>query len=85
MIGLLCAGLFASKAVNPAGADGLFLGNALQLAIQLIAVLATIVYAFGVTYLLLKAVDKWLGLRVQIQEELGGLDLSQHNETAYTG
>jgi Amt family ammonium transporter len=84
VIGVLATGLFASKAVNPKGADGLFFGNPSQLGIQAIAVLVTIVYAFAVSYILLKLLDKTLGLRVPDQEEVSGLDLSQHDETAYT-
>ena len=83
VIGLLLAGLFADKAINPAGADGLFFGNPKQMGIQSLAVLVTIAYTFIVTYLLLKAVDKTFGLRVDLREERSGLDLSQHEETAY--
>jgi Amt family ammonium transporter len=83
VIGLLATGLFASKVVNPHGADGLFFGNASQLGIQAIAILVTIVYAFPVTFLILKIIDKTWGLRVPDQEEVSGLDLSQHDETAY--
>jgi len=83
VIGVLAAGLFASKAVNPNGADGLLFGNPSQLAIQALAVLVTIVYAFVVSFLLLKVVDKTLGLRISEHEEVSGLDLSQHDETAY--
>jgi Amt family ammonium transporter len=83
VIGLLATGLLASKAVNPHGADGLFFGNASQLGIQVIAILVTVVYAFPVTFLILKIIDKIWGLRVPDQEEVSGLDLSQHDETAY--
>lgn len=82
--GALATGIFASKAVNPGGADGLFFGNPSQLWIQCIAVLVTIVYAFGLSYILLKVIDKFIGLRVPEQDEISGLDLSQHDETAYT-
>jgi Amt family ammonium transporter len=84
VIGLLAVGLFASKAVNPAGADGLFFGNASQLGIQTIAILATIIYAFAGSFLILKLVDKVFGLRVSDHDEVSGLDLTQHDETAYT-
>ncbi len=83
VIGLAAAGLFASTLVNPGGADGLLFGNPSQLAIQCIAVLATIVYTFVITYILLKVVDKLFGLRVSEKDEIGGLDLSQHEETGY--
>ncbi|MGE5838649.1 MAG: ammonium transporter [Deltaproteobacteria bacterium] len=84
VIGLLATGLFASKAVNPNGADGLFFGNASQFGIQLIAISATILYVFTLTLGILKALDKIFGLRVPDHEEMSGLDLTQHDETAYT-
>lgn len=83
VIGLIAAGLFATKMVNPAGANGFFFGNASQLAIQCLAVLVTIAYAFIVSYILLKIVDILFGLRIPEHEEISGLDLSQHGETAY--
>jgi len=82
--GAILTGLFASVAVNPAGADGLFFGNPAQLGKQLIAVAVTLVYCFGVSYVLLKLVDALVGLRVDQEDEVSGLDLSQHGETAYT-
>jgi Amt family ammonium transporter len=81
--GALATGLFASKAINEAGADGLFLGNASLLGIQALAVLATWLYAFAVTFVLLKVLDWTMGLRVSDEEEENGLDLSQHSETGY--
>jgi ammonium transporter, Amt family len=84
VLGLFATGLFASKAVNPNGADGLLNGNASQLGIQLIAILVTILYAFFVTFVILKVVDRLFGLRLPEQQELSGLDLTQHDETAYT-
>jgi len=84
IIGLLAVGVLASTAVNPDGANGLLFGNPSQLGIQCISVLATIVYTFVVTFVLLKIVDKLMGLRVPEHEEISGLDLSQHDETAYT-
>ena len=84
VLGLFATGLFASKAVNPNGADGLFNGNASQLGIQLIAIVVTILYAFVGTFVILKFVDRLFGLRLPEQQELSGLDLTQHDETAYT-
>jgi Amt family ammonium transporter len=84
VIGLLATGLFSSKAVNPNGADGLFFGNASQLGIQTIAILVTIIYVFAVSFVILKIVDKIFGLRVPDHDEVSGLDLTQHDETAYT-
>ena len=83
VFGLLAAGLFASKLVNPDGADGLFFGNPSQLAIQGLAIFVTIVYTFVITYILFKVVDKFFGLRVSENDELVGLDLNQHEETGY--
>jgi ammonium transporter, Amt family len=82
--GALATGLFASKAVNPAGADGLFFGNPKQFLIQLMAVLVTVVYAFIVTFVIYKLVDLFVGVRVTEKEEMMGLDLTQHRERAYT-
>ncbi|HNX81153.1 MAG TPA: ammonium transporter [Candidatus Omnitrophota bacterium] len=82
--GALATGLFASKAVNPAGADGLFFGNPKQFMIQLAAVAVTIVYSFIVTFVIYKVVDLLMGMRVGEKEELMGLDLTQHHERAYT-
>jgi Amt family ammonium transporter len=82
--GALATGLFASKAINDAGADGLFYGNPGQLWTQIVAVLATYVLAIVATVIILKIVDAVVGLRVTEEEEVSGLDLSQHSETAYT-
>ncbi|MCI0527431.1 MAG: hypothetical protein L0Y56_08300, partial [Nitrospira sp.] len=81
--GALATGLFASKAINAAGNDGLFFGNPGQFMTQLIAVVATWVLAFVGSLILLKIVDVIVGLRVTEEEEEMGLDLSQHNENAY--
>jgi len=82
--GALATGLFASKAVNSAGADGLFFGNPKQFLIQATAVLVTIVYTFIATFIIYKLVDLIIGIRVNEKEELMGLDLTQHRERAYT-
>jgi Amt family ammonium transporter len=82
--GALATGLFATKMVNAAGADGWFYGNAKQFFIQLIATGVTIVYAFVVTWVIYKIVDLVIGVRVAEQDEAMGIDLTQHNERAYT-
>ena len=82
--GAIATGLFASKAVNPAGADGLFFGNPKQLLIQLLAVGVTILFSAIGTVVIYKVVDILLGMRVGEKEELIGLDLTQHRERAYT-
>ncbi|MDE2181124.1 MAG: ammonium transporter [candidate division NC10 bacterium] len=81
--GALATGLFASKAINPDAADGLFFGNPHQLLVQAIAVLACMALAFVGTVILLKLVDVLIGLRISDEEEQTGLDLSQHDENAY--
>lgn len=81
--GALATGLFASKAVNPAGADGLFYGNPAQLLIQLATAGAIIVFAFGVTYLISRLLASTARLRVSENEEEVGLDISEHGEQAY--
>lgn len=81
--GALATGLFASKAINSAGNDGLFFGNPGQLWIQLVSVVATIGLAVVGTIIILSIVKLIMGLRVADDEERMGLDLSQHNERAY--
>lgn len=83
-VGALATGLFASKAINPAGADGLFFGNPGQLWTQVIATVVTAVFSFVATLIILKVIDLVIGIRVQEEDEIMGLDLSQHNETGYT-
>jgi Amt family ammonium transporter len=82
--GTLATGLFATKAVNAAGANGLFFGNPKQLWIQFVAVIVSIVYTFVATLILYKLVDLVIGVRVSEDDEAMGLDLTQHNEHAYT-
>ena len=82
--GAIATGVWATKAVNPAGADGLLYGNPAQLWIQTKAVVVTMAYSFVVGVALLKAVDMAMRLRVSDHEESVGLDLTQHREAAYT-
>jgi Amt family ammonium transporter len=82
--GALATGLFASKAINSAGADGLFFGNPAQLGIQAMAVLVSWVFCFVGTLIILAIVAGITGLRVTEEEERLGLDLSQHDEKAYS-
>jgi len=84
IVGMLATGLLASKAMNPAGVDGLFFGHAAQFSIQALAVLAAVLFSFVGTYIILKLVDGVVGLRITPEEEAIGLDLSQHNERAYS-
>ena len=83
--GALLTGVFASKAANPAGGDGLLAGHPGQLGIQLIAVLAAAALAAAGTIVILKVVDVTMGARVGIHDEISGLDLSEHGEEAYVG
>ena len=81
--GALATGIFASTAINSGGANGLLFGNPMQLWIQFVSVLAACLFSFVVSVLILKAVDKLIGLRVTPEEEEQGLDLSMHSETGY--
>ncbi len=81
-IGALLTGVFASGAIM-AGKAGLLEGNAHQLTVQAIGVLATVAYTVVVSFVLLKVLDATMGLRVNPDQETLGLDLSQHGETAY--
>jgi len=83
--GAIATGIFASVAINSAGADGLLLGNGVQLAKQAVSVVTVLFYAFVVTWILGKVVDSVIGLRVKEEEEAVGLDISQHGERAYGG
>ena len=82
MFGAIATGVFATTAINAAGA-GLIDGNPAQVLIQIVAVGATITYAVGATFLIVKLVDFLLGMRVGAHEEEMGLDLSVHGEVAY--
>ena len=81
--GALATGLFASSAVNPAAADGLFYGNPSHFLIQAAAAGIAILFAFGMTYLLARVLKAVVGLRVSSNEEEVGLDISEHGEPAY--
>jgi len=81
--GALATGIFATVAVNAAGANGLIHGNPGQLGAQALAVVVTLAYSLVVTLLILRVLDLVLGLRVSEEEEKIGLDMSQHGERAY--
>jgi Amt family ammonium transporter len=82
--GALATGLFASKAINSAGSDGLFFGNPSLIGIQALSVVSAWVYSFVVTLIILKVLDWTMGLRVTEEHEITGLDLSQHGEAGYS-
>ena len=84
IVGALLTGVFADAAINEFGADGLALGGGLALlGKQALAVVVTLAFAFGVTTLIAKLVDATIGLRVSEEEEMAGLDLTQHSEAGY--
>jgi Amt family ammonium transporter len=84
IVGALLTGFFATKAINPAGFDGLFYGNPMLALKQLTAVAVCAAFSFIVSWVLLKVIDKTMGLRVAEDSESIGLDLTQHRESAYT-
>jgi Amt family ammonium transporter len=83
-VGALATGLFAQKIINSAGNNGLLFGNSAQFVTQAIGVLTTLIYSVTVTFILLKILDALMGLRVSDEEEVIGLDITQHEESAYT-
>lgn len=82
-LGALLTGVFASKAINDAGANGLIHGNAALVGVQIVAIVVTIVYSFGLSFIILKVLDKIMGLRVDDESEQIGLDLTEHGEAGY--
>jgi Amt family ammonium transporter len=84
MLGALLTGVFATKAVNDTGADGLLYGNAAQLGIQAIGVAVTIAVAAIMTFLILKVVGMVTTLRATEEQEEEGMDINEHGETAYS-
>jgi len=81
--GALATGVFCSKAVNELGADGLIYGNAHQVWIQFISIVATWGFCFVMSLILFKVVDLMVGIRVSVDDETKGLDVSQHSEVGY--
>ena len=80
--GALATGIFAVPAIG--GVAGLIAGNPYQVVVQIISIVATIVYSFAVSYILAKILDKSLnGIRVEEHKEIGGLDSNLHKESAY--
>ena len=84
VVGMLSIGLLATTAVNGAGADGLFAGGGFGLlGKQALAVGVTVVYAFAMTWLLAKLIDRFVGFRIAPEDEIAGIDLTEHAESAY--
>ena len=84
IVGTICLGIFASKLVNPGGADGLMAGNPGFWVTQIFGVVVVGIYAFALSWLLLKAFDMTMGLWLAMDSGESGLDLSEHSETAYS-
>ncbi len=82
-VGSILLGVFASKAVNPGGVDGVLAGSFTQLGNQLLGVAVVGIYAFIVSWILLKSINIIIGLRVTEENEEQGLDYTEHSETAY--
>ena len=84
IVGSLLVGVFATRSINAPGADGLLAGGGVSLlGKQALAVLVTMAFSFTVTFAIAKLVDATIGLRVTAEEEIEGLDTTQHAETAY--
>jgi Amt family ammonium transporter len=82
-IGAILTGIFADPAINEAG-KGLLYGNPVQLLIQLKAVIVTLLYSGIVTFIIFMVVKALVGVRVEAEHEITGLDESQHGEKAYS-
>jgi len=84
ILGAILLAFFADTKVNSLGFDGIFYGGGAELLMdQLVALGATIAFSFTVTWVLAKVLDRTIGLRVSTEDELVGLDQSQHAESAY--
>lgn len=85
IVGMVLLGCFATRSVNPAGADGLFTGGGFHLfGLELLATVVAVVFCFGATWVIAKVVDATMGLRVSEDVEARGLDLVHHGESAYS-
>ncbi len=81
--GVMATGIFASAVVNPLGKNGLLFGGHELIISQIVAITAAGIYSFVATTIILKILDSTMGLRVRDDEEIEGLDISQHGEKAY--
>jgi len=82
--GTIATGLFAERAVNEAGGNGLFFGDAHQFLVQVLLIIVAPVFAAVMTWIIYKFVDALVGMRVEKKDEIIGLDLTQQSEAAYT-
>ena len=83
-VGTIATGIFAQKAINAGGADGLLFGNVHQFLVQGMVLIVTIAFAAVMTFIIFKIVDAAIGMRVEEKNEIVGLDLTQQSEAAYT-
>ncbi len=83
IFGALMTGVLATKSVNEAGNNGAFYGNVSLLWVQLVGVVATAAFAGIVTFVLLKVIDKTIGIRSTEEQQHEGLDLVEHGEKGY--
>ena len=83
MLGALLTGVFATTLFNADGTPGVLEGNLAIMGPQILGVLATLVYAGVMTYIIAKVLDLLMGLRVTEDQEREGLDISQHGEQGY--
>jgi ammonium transporter, Amt family len=84
IVGTLAVGIIATQAINPSGPNGLLYGNPYQIGAEAIGVGSAILLSFGGTFIILKIIDKLIGIRVKAIEEDVGLDISEHAERSYT-
>jgi ammonium transporter, Amt family len=84
IVGSLLLGVFADASVNAAGFDGLLNGSSELMKDQLVATVSVLAFSSVVTFIIAKAIDLTIGLRISAEDEDTGMDLSQHAETAYS-
>jgi len=82
-LGTICLGIFATKAINAAGADGLVVGGSSFFIKEVVAVVGASIYAFGFSWVMLKVIDMVTPVTVSEEDEQAGLDESLHGEAAY--
>ena len=83
-VGTIATGIFAQKAINAAGNDGLLFGNIHQFLVQGLMLIVAVAFAAIMTFIIFKIVDALVGMRVEEKNEIVGLDLTQQSEAAYT-
>ncbi|MCK5899108.1 MAG: ammonium transporter, partial [Methylococcales bacterium] len=81
IIGSILTGVFAAKSFGGLGLDGVSISS--QVGVQVLAVVVTILWSAGFSYLILKGLDKIIGIRVTADQEVEGLDIVLHEEKGY--